>query len=236
MSGKRKIKFNHRCVVCKNEFQSKSNYSKYCSRYCARRISYLKEYKPHPRKPFLINCSYCGKEIRKAPSSLKNSKSKKLYCNKSCKAKLEMKKEKVKCYCHNCGKEMSRNPSQVTRNVFCSERCHGLFLRQFTKEKSFNWKGGYKKDERTLIRNRKFWKELRQEILSLFQGTCAICKKEGELHIHHIVPWRLGGEDKKENLIPLCPKCHSQQTVKDWEYEHGLDWKTFGAHTNKEVM
>ncbi len=235
---KRTIGYNLICKICGIPFNSAVPFSKYCGRKCKRRAVYLREYKPHPIKPIFINCSYCGKTVRKSPVKIKRAKSGsgKLYCNKSCKAKLEMAKEKVKCFCHNCGKEISRSPSQIRGNVFCSGKCHGIFKRQFTKEKSFNWKGGYKKDERTLIRGRKFWKELREEILSLFQGVCAVCKQEEKLHVHHIIPWRLGGDDKKENLIPLCPKCHSQQTVKDWENEHGLDWKTFGAHTNKEVM
>jgi hypothetical protein len=42
--------------------------------------------------------------------------------------------------------------------------------------------------------------------------------------------------DVEENLIPLCPKCHSKQTVQDWEVEHQVTWERGGAHTYKGVI
>ena len=77
---------------------------------------------------------------------------------------------------------------------------------------------------------------MNKENKELFQNKCSQCKKESILHIHHIVPYRLGGSDCINNLIPLCPVCHSKQTVKDWEHGHHIAWKIKGAHTFKEVM
>lgn len=53
------------------------------------------------------------------------------------------------------------------------------------------------------------WKELRQEVLVRDKNTCRKCGKNPSKQIHHIIPLRDGGENKKENLITLCKKCHN---------------------------
>lgn len=225
-------KYKRTCSICNKQFLSSQPFAKYCSKKCKRRATYLKEYKPHPHKPFLIKCSFCEKLIRKQPSDLKHSKSGKVYCNKSCKAKAELTK-KITIYCEICQKSFKRPPSGIHKHNFCSRKCCNIWRRQFIGEATPNWKGGYNKPERERIRARIFWKELRKQILELFQNKCLTCKQESVLHIHHIVPYRLGGEDSINNLIPLCPVCHSKQTVKDWENEHQLSWKEGGAHILK---
>ncbi len=186
-----------------------------------------------------IKCSFCGKSFYRAPSKIgattKRNPLAKFYCNKSCKAKFEFKKKTIFLTCGTCGEEMTRSPSGVSENNFCSRRCTGLWLRQFTGKEARHWKGGYNKDERTKIRSRIAWKELRILILEKFMNKCAWCNKvDDSLHLHHLIPWRLGGKDEISNLIPLCSTCHSKQTVLDWQDEHGRDWKTYGAHTFKE--
>lgn len=217
------------CPVCKNECSDtdkRGRVRKVCSRKCALKKGRIKY------NPFIIACAYCNKKIRKLPSALKHSKSGKLYCNKFCKAKAEVRKRPVICKCDYCGESLERSPSTAMPHNFCNRRCCNLWKRQFTGEETPNWKGGYKTKERERIRARKQWKELRATILSLFDFSCAKCGEFGKtLHIHHIKPWRLGGRDDIENLIPLCPKCHSKQTVKDWEEENQQDWAIGGAHT-----
>ncbi len=40
---------------------------------------------------------------------------------------------------------------------------------------------------------------------------CQICKWKGRrTHLHHIIPKKNYGEDYDENLIELCPNCHSE--------------------------
>jgi len=48
---------------------------------------------------------------------------------------------------------------------------------------------------------------------------CCLCGKSGEgkkIHRHHVVPESLGGIDDEENIIYLCPKCHS---ILHWTYQ-----------------
>lgn len=57
--------------------------------------------------------------------------------------------------------------------------------------------------------------------------TCQDChihhQKGGDLDVHHILPYRLGGEHELSNLVLLCKKCHR---LRDNEYRYELKtWK-----------
>lgn len=47
-----------------------------------------------------------------------------------------------------------------------------------------------------------------KKVLERDKYQCYICGKNTNLHIHHIVPRRLGGSDDIENLVALCSGCH----------------------------
>lgn len=38
---------------------------------------------------------------------------------------------------------------------------------------------------------------------------CRVCGAGGEIHRHHIVKRSQGGPDTLENVITLCPQCHT---------------------------
>lgn len=52
--------------------------------------------------------------------------------------------------------------------------------------------------------------DLKRKVLIEAGHRCAIptCRHI-EVEVHHIVPWAEGREHKYENLIALCPNCHS---------------------------
>lgn len=54
----------------------------------------------------------------------------------------------------------------------------------------------------------------RDLLFSLYEGLCAICRKElpDKFEIDHLVPFREGGPTQWWNLQPLCPECHSQKS------------------------
>ena len=54
----------------------------------------------------------------------------------------------------------------------------------------------------------KNWKELRDLVLKRDKNVCRKCGKPAK-EIHHIIPLRKGGENKIENLITLCKRCHN---------------------------
>lgn len=206
---------------------------KVCSRRCA--LALARKTNPVLGHAIRTQCGFCAKPIRAEMARYKHSKSGKVYCDKSCKAKAEVKKKPILLACETCGKVLIRTPCYLRqKHHFCSQNCCNIWRRQFVGERSPNWKGGYNKTERERIRSRKAWKELRRTVLELFSKACAVCGKTGTLHLHHIKPWRLGGKDEISNLVPLCPKCHSKETVSDWVTENGVEWKVGGAHTYRK--
>lgn len=69
-----------RCKICKNEFYAKpywlkNGWGKYCSQKCQREGQKTGKF---------VNCFTCGKTVYKSGKSLRGSKSKKYFCNKSC--------------------------------------------------------------------------------------------------------------------------------------------------------
>lgn len=57
---------------------------------------------------------------------------------------------------------------------------------------------------------------------------CELCGRKYMLELHHIIPVSLGGEDTEENLILLCPACHSRLTPRSALTKLGL--RKFDIH------
>jgi len=57
-----------------------------------------------------------------------------------------------------------------------------------------------------------YWSEVRYDILTRDKNTCQLCGVNGnnKLHIHHILKRKKGGKDYYDNLLTVCPKCHSK--------------------------
>jgi len=57
------------------------------------------------------------------------------------------------------------------------------------------------------------WNKLRWAIFKEYDFICQKCGryKKGDLHLHHKTPLGLGGTNHKDNLIPLCSKCHMKE-------------------------
>jgi hypothetical protein len=53
-----------------------------------------------------------------------------------------------------------------------------------------------------------FTDSLKAKILQRDEHHCYVCHKDYELEVHHILPRRLGGTHKENNLITLCVRCH----------------------------
>lgn len=69
---------------------------------------------------------------------------------------------------------------------------------------------------------------LKKEIWRL---PCAICSRNGDIEVDHIIPVSAGGGRSRDNLQPLCRVCNglknhrrSNDSVKDWI---NLNWEKF---------
>ena len=56
------------------------------------------------------------------------------------------------------------------------------------------------------------WYKIREEVLFRDNFTCKECgiRMKNGLHVHHVIPRRLGGSDNEDNLIILCNRCHQK--------------------------
>jgi hypothetical protein len=57
-------------------------------------------------------------------------------------------------------------------------------------------------------------RKLRMEVLKRDGYRCIVCGRRPtdyvdlELHVHHVIPWRMHGPTAEENLVTLCGACH----------------------------
>ena len=52
--------------------------------------------------------------------------------------------------------------------------------------------------------------------------NCINCGSNENIHLHHVVPLALGGNDVSSNKVPLCGKCHA--LVHGFK-DRGVHWK-----------
>ncbi len=63
---------------------------------------------------------------------------------------------------------------------------------------SRSWKGG----------STRRWRKIREMVMQR-DGCCQQCgQTEGQMHIDHVIPKRLGGGDEMWNLRQLCQNCN----------------------------
>ena len=107
--------------------------------------------------------------------------------------------------CEWCGKPIRVIPYKAAayKHSFCSLGCRSRFMaEEFRGEKSPNWKGGS-------TSSRGNFEQVKREHFSGAQ-FCAICGTTKNIHIHHIIPYRLTQDNSVDNLIPLCASHHKK--------------------------
>lgn len=151
-------------------------------------------------------CLNCGEYIPFKGEPFSNYKIKK-FCNNSCAASYNNKKRISRrkiLYCLNCGKELPKSAKK-----FCSPRCQNDY---YYKEYISKWKNG---EENGLSGEYQLSSYIERYIREKYNYQCARCgwheinpiTGKSPLEIEHI-----DGDytnNKEENLILLCPNCHS---------------------------
>lgn len=157
---------------------------KYCSDACAG----IKRKNPR-RGKVEASCAYCGKPMQIYASAVR----KRNYCNKKCRDK-QYAEARENRTCLQCGKTFTVLTSVIEKSNasghFCSTACYWESMRKPQAKYQ-----GFRKAKR-----------------QFFTGTqfCAICGTTKNIQIHHIIPNRLTQDQRKENLIPLCPLHHNR--------------------------
>ena len=188
---------NYKCIRCgklfTNSHSKKAN--KYCSRDCYRGH---KEDKPI-FKHIEIECRVCKKHFLRTYKRAIYSK----FCSRLCsyigrnKRPLKWRSE-VMPVCKECGKVIWYG------NSLCGSCCK-------KGERSYTWKGGFTPEYKKII-GKKWWKELRDEVISYHGKHCWYCDKFLEIgwQMHHLYPRRISNNDSITNLVPCCKSCHGK--------------------------
>jgi 5-methylcytosine-specific restriction endonuclease McrA len=58
------------------------------------------------------------------------------------------------------------------------------------------------------------WKRIRAAVRRRDGNACVVCGSTTKLHVHHVTPARLGGDDSMDNLVTLCALHHRQADAK----------------------
>lgn len=167
---------------------------RFCSRSCLVNYSYNINH-------VVVYCKTCGKTFFRTKSQMSENN----FCSHECYGKFLTNKKRTK-FCENCGK-----PLVNVQKKYCSKHCQ--------KEHAHNkyislWKNGTISGA---IKSQNFIvsEHVRKYIFNKYNNSCAVCgwseinkfTNLSPLQIHHI-----DGDctnQTEENLILLCPNCHS---------------------------
>jgi 5-methylcytosine-specific restriction endonuclease McrA len=89
------------------------------------------------------------------------------------------------------------------RPDMCADhRRHLLYLYTYSYGNELWLKQHHKRDRRAE------WHAIRGQRAYRFRGSCWACEAAPPTHWHHIVPLARGGDNRFDNLVPLCRRCH----------------------------
>ena len=156
-------------------------------------------------------CKQCGKEFEVYKIAIEKTNASGNFCCRQCYNEYltTLKGEKNKCYnriirkCGWCGKDVAVIPSKAREyeHSFCNIECRSKFMAEYMKgNKNPFWKGG-------TSNYRGNFEEVKKKYF-VKNKFCAICGTTKNIHIHHIIPYRLTKDNSVGNLIPLCGSHH----------------------------
>ena len=214
------------------------------------------------------NCELCGKKLNRAPKHLKRVNA--IYCSRECRGLAQQKFTTFKCeacgsdfvrrnkdaikgrlFCSfkcsglgrrtrktlNCGwckKQIEVVPANIRKVNFCSVPCKNEFHRKaMAREGNPRWEGGIAKEDYPI----EWCSALKKRIRMRDKFTCVKCGRKG-LDVHHIDKDKTN--NKEENLITLCHKCHMEFHSKGrkhakYQPEEWVEifWAWVGVHFEK---
>lgn len=87
---------------------------------------------------------------------------------------------------------------------FCTRECRDL---HWKGDVTPNWQGG-----NGVYKRGPHWQSIKRAVLKRDNYECQECGADGDLHVHHKIPFRMFDDaavaNDEGNLISLCPPCH----------------------------
>lgn len=176
--------------------------------------------KNHDYRPIVKQrcCSWCDNWFDLEPTD-----SDQVYCSAKCYHEVQSKNQ-IEKKCPICNKIFFVRQSESFLQ-YCSRKCYGRGLSpKMMGANHPHWRGGacvaYEKGLNTIE-----WKKIRLQVLRRDQYTCQHCwEKKNELHVHHVVPYRISLDNSIENLLTLCESCHMKE---EWRLDNVKPEKGF---------
>jgi len=55
-------------------------------------------------------------------------------------------------------------------------------------------------------------------IITMYDSCCAYCgKKQESITMDHVIPFKLGGQHSRENVVPACRSCNTRKQARIWQ-------------------
>lgn len=154
------------------------------------------------------SCENCNKTFKVHRSRIKHGRGK--TCSRDCQYALIRNKPKATSVCERCGKTYNTFPSKLKTTRYCTRECRDKY---WVGKQTPNWQDGigvYKRGSN--------WHSIRRKVIRRDDFECQKCGNGENLHVHHIVPFRMYDSDveanRMENLITLCAPCHRAEDAK----------------------
>jgi hypothetical protein len=167
------------CIVCEKSFKV-SDYRKETAKYCSRKCK-----DKNCTIQIKANCQVCQKEFHHISSRCNKAK----YCSRLCYHRSQKWRGSKEFKCIKCNKKFMSSPSRGCK--FCTIKCRGEYQRKTETYASF-------------VNVRKAMKR---------RGLIEKCEKCGYNEVKDILGIHHKDENRKnnkiENLMIVCPTCHS---------------------------
>lgn len=217
------------CPICGTEFETTQHHGgkKTCSAQCAHKLKSRKagQTRRNPEKRTIQKCQFCSR-----PFEAYRSRNRK-FCSSECRGAHKSKMGRVIKPCAYCGKptEFIKAQIELRNGRYCSKECrYNAVSEQRKGENNPNWIGGC---EQETWRGAN-WTRQKRKAKRRDNYTCKKCgshfkQSSRELHVHHIVPFRLFDTDYEsanqlDNLICLCSSCHVTVEYLTREHVRGI--------------
>ena len=161
-----------------------------------------------------VDCAICGKPFTVWKSRAAHGRGK--HCSPACQYEARRRAQKiaqVSFVCIGCGISFDLPPSKTRSKgagKYCTRACRDV---HWIGKNNPNFQNGDK-----VYKRGPHWHAIRRWVLNRDGHRCQACGADGQLHVHHIIPFR-AVEDKDsanhpDNLVSLCPPCHRKEDAK----------------------
>ena len=204
-----KVRIESNCEYCGKIFdRTKAKYYQSKHHFCSHKCSTDWVHQQTPKTK--VKCRNCGIDFEKKDSEITNQKH--FYCSRKCRDRFHI--ENSHQYQDYISEKTLKKKSENSKEYWTREGYRENQI-EIHKGRQIPISEQKNKYQRT---SEKEWLEIATKIRKRDGYVCQYCKSDEGYIVHHIVPWRISGDDRDLNLITLCKSCHGHIEPKWDEY------------------